>query len=570
MLAKLFGGRLGLALTLACAPLLFLTGAVGAQTLPGEVKSNLKISSGLAGLPPGLLADTSQFGRDLADLGDLDGDGFHELAVGAPFDGSAGPERGAVWILFPRCDGRIHAWMRITEGQGSFGGTLDDADLFGISVASLGDVDGDGFDDLAVGAHRDDDGGDDRGAVWVLFLRADGSVKEERKISDTAGGFTGVLADESMFGFAAAGLGDVDGDDVPDLAAASRQDEEPGVVWILFLNSNGTVKSHARIDDASLGGVLGDFSDFAFDLAGLGLLDGDDVPDLAVGDPSGQCGGPPWGCTGSVWVLFLNADGSVASHQEIAEGIGGFTGDLDVSDRFGLALGGVDDVDGDGIDDLAVGAPLDDDGGFGRGAVWVLFMNQDGTVKGHRKISDTAGHFTGQITSGEWFGQAVVGLGDLDGDGTPELVIGAPSDSWPLPGNVWTAFLTGGVTGPWVDQGDMFAGSTHCPRLTGSGSLQAGTPVEVNLEVAAPSSLAVLLVGLSEQDLAWFYGGVLVPAPDIVVGPLGTDATGGLLAAGSWPADVPSGFQAWLQIWIADLGAPFGYAASNGLLIVAP
>ena len=87
--------------------------------------------------------------------------------------------------------GTVLAHEKISDSDGGSTGWLDDSDLFGYSVASLGDLDGDGIDDLAVGAILDDDGGPDHGAVWIHFLNADGSVKSRQKISDTEGNFTG-------------------------------------------------------------------------------------------------------------------------------------------------------------------------------------------------------------------------------------------------------------------------------------------------------------------------------------------------------------------------------------------
>ena len=79
----------------------------------------------------------------------------------------------------------------------------------------------------------------------------------------------------------------------------------------------------------------------------------------------------------------------VKSYQKISDTAGGFTAILDNSDLFGISVANLGDLDGDLIPDLAVGAQLDDDGGFNRGAVYVLFMNADGTVKSHQKISNT-------------------------------------------------------------------------------------------------------------------------------------------------------------------------------------
>ena len=182
-------------------------------------------------------------------------------------------------------------------------------------MATLGDLDGDGVGDLAVGAYADGDGGGGRGAVWVLFLNADGTVKSHQKISDTEGGFTGILDDNDNFGVSVASLGDLDGDGVPDLAVGAYADDD------------------GCTDD------------------------------------------PPICNRGAVWVLFLNADGTVKSHQKISDTQGNFTGILDNVDLFGSAVASLGDLDGDGVGDLAVGAYLDDDGGTRRGAVWVLFLD---------------------------------------------------------------------------------------------------------------------------------------------------------------------------------------------------
>ena len=107
--------------------------------------------------------------------------------------------------------------QKISATEGGFTGTLDNSDLFGFSATSLGDLDGDGVGDVAIGAPQDDDGGNARGAVWVLFLNADGTVKSHQKISNTQGGFTGILENSDLFGYSLASLGDLDGDGANDL-----------------------------------------------------------------------------------------------------------------------------------------------------------------------------------------------------------------------------------------------------------------------------------------------------------------------------------------------------------------
>src|SRR5262245_59728224 len=144
----------------------------------------VKVASAEVGFA-GTLADNDQFGGALAQLGDLNGDGVPDLSVGAWGTGSG---RGAVWILFMDPQGLVAGQVMIGPGSGGFGGALDTGDHFGFGVAGLSDVDGDGVLDLAVGANGDDDGGTDRGAVWILFLNGNGTVRTQQKLSSTTGG----------------------------------------------------------------------------------------------------------------------------------------------------------------------------------------------------------------------------------------------------------------------------------------------------------------------------------------------------------------------------------------------
>ena len=153
----------------ALTAVLALTATNTALAQPGWVLAHQKISDTQGGFT-GILDDHDHFGWSVASLGDLDGDGVGDLAVGAPRDGDGGFVRGAVWVLFLNPDGTVKSHQKISDTQGGFTGTLDDFDWFGLSVAALGDLDGDGVGDLAAGARNDDDGGPDRGAVWVLFL----------------------------------------------------------------------------------------------------------------------------------------------------------------------------------------------------------------------------------------------------------------------------------------------------------------------------------------------------------------------------------------------------------------
>ncbi|MFC1481593.1 FG-GAP-like repeat-containing protein [Candidatus Neomarinimicrobiota bacterium] len=328
-------------------------------------------------------------------------------------------------------DGTVNSYQKISDIQGNFTAILDDADWLGTSVAGLGDMDGDGVPDLAIGAYRDDDGGTDRGAVYVLFMNASGTVKSYQKISDTAGNFTDVLDDNDRLGSSVVGLGDIDGDSVPDLAIGAAYDSDGGpnrgAVYILFMNASGTVKSTQKISDTvgNFTATLDDADFFGFSVAWLGDMDGDSVPDIAIGASSDDDGG---GDRGAVYILFMNASGTVKSYQKISDTQGNFTAILDDSDQFGSSVTGLGDMDGDSVPDLAVSAVGDDDGGGLRGSAYVLFLNANGTVKSYQKISDTQGNFTAVLDDFDQFGSSVAGLGDMDGDDVPDLAIGASHD----------------------------------------------------------------------------------------------------------------------------------------------
>ncbi|HSH02491.1 MAG TPA: Ig-like domain-containing protein [Anaerolineae bacterium] len=421
-------------------------------SLGGTVASEAKISSTAGGFT-GILDDFERFGAGFANIGDLDGDGVTDIAVGAYADDDGGVNRGAVWILFLNNNGTVKGHQKISDMQGGFTGILDDSDLFGLGIVNLGDLDGDMVTDIGVSAFADDDGGTDRGAIWILFLNSDGTVKGHQKISDTQGGFTGVLTNNNAFGAGRIDtVGDLDGDGVVDIAVPTYRDDDGGIdrgaVWILFLNNDGTVKGHQKISDTQGGftGVLDDVNYFGRSVANLGDVDGDSITDIAVGANLDDDGGA---YRGAVWILFLNSNGTVKGHQKISDTVGGFTGVLDNADYFGTSVASLGDVDQDGVVDIAVGAMEDDDGGLNRGAVWVLFLNNDGTVKGHQKISDTVGGFGGALDDNDYVGINVTSLGDLNGDGVVDMAVSADADDdgGLNRGVVWLLFMNGPAGG---------------------------------------------------------------------------------------------------------------------------
>lgn len=389
-----------------------------------------------------VLEDGDAFGSAIAPAGDLDDDDETDLAVGAPGDDDGGDDRGAVWIVYGNADGSAKSRVKISDTEGNFAGVLNDTDRFGSSITSLGDLDGDGIGDIAAGAPNDDDGGIDRGAVWVLFLNDDGSVRAHEKISSTSGGFTGVLDDADHFGTALAAIGDLDGDGITDLAVSATGDDDGGTdhgaVWILFMDANGTVKASSKISAffGGFGGAIVRDTSFGDAITGLGDFNSDGFPDIAVGAPLDDTGGED---RGAVWMIYLNPDGTTRSYAKIAHGISGVENGIADGDHFGSSIAAIGDLDRNGTPDLAVGA----DHSSGGGAVWVLFMQDASNVSSQYKLSAVSTPVLAGLTDGDRFGSALTNIGDRDDNGSNDLVVGADGtgDGGVERGAVWTLFL---------------------------------------------------------------------------------------------------------------------------------
>ena len=432
------------------------------------------------------ISESNVFGSSLASIGDLDGDGIAELAVGAIGDddgiaelavGAIGDDdgafdAGAIWILFLNPEGKVKQYQKISAAEGGFEGELDDFDGFGSSLASIGDLDGDGIAELAVGAIGDDDGVADEGAIWILFLNPEGKVKQYQKISAAEGGLEGELDNFDGFGSSLASIGDLDGDGIAELVVGAIGDDdngsEAGAVWILFLDEVGFVKAYQKIslleDEIAGSFVTGD--NFGSSLASIGDLDGDGIAELAVGAIGDDDNGSE---AGAVWILFLDEVGFVKAYQKISLLEDEFAGSFVTGDNFGSSLASIGDLDGDGIAELAVGAIGDDDGAFDAGAIWILFLNPEGKVKQYQKISAAEGGFEGELDTFDRFGSSLASIGDLDGDGIAELAVGAIGDDDGVEdaGAVWIFEIEGLSTINGIKKISLLEGGFRGTLLTG-------------------------------------------------------------------------------------------------------
>ena len=547
---------------LVCAYVLAVSqgsrGSASAQSEPGALLDALRLGERTGGFEP-VLHDGDDFGTSVTRLGDLDGDGIAELAVGAPGGDQGGLDRGVVWILFRDASGRVRRTVRIGSGSAGFAGQLDDSDRFGHAVTGIGDLDGDGVPDLAVGAPGDDDGGSvifpdpSVGAVWILFMQREGRVDRHVKLSSTSGGMTSPLNELDAFGSSLASMGDFDGDGELDLAVGAPGDNDAGInagaIWILSLGADGTTTGQTKIP------VGGASTGIGQSVAYLGDLNGDAVGDLAVaGSLIDQLTGE---LSGYVILIFMQLDGQVLSLFELQAPVG-------TTDDFGSSVAAIGDVDEDGVVDLAIGAALDDNGGQDAGAVYIARMLPAGFVKGYTLIDATNARLAPHLPSGDSkLGLCVAALGDENGDGVPDLLAGAPGENGlgDDRGAVWSLSLG---NGKWANLGSGLEGLTGTPKLLGKGPLETGSIVGLSVDGARPESRAYLIVGADRIDTP-FFGGVLVPSPDLVRAGAETDATGQLDYGLRWPATISQGSTFYYQVWIQDEAARFGYAATNAV-----
>lgn len=173
-----------------------------------------------------------------------------------------------------------------------------------------------------------------------------------------------------------------------------------------------------------------------------------------------------------------------------------------------------------------------------------------------------AGTGAGGFELDSQFGSATGGggrLGDFNGDGWLDLLTVDHGEGLTLLLN---------RRGPWDEHGHGLSGARGKPRQIGVGAPEAGASLGVLLHDAARLSPAFTVLGLSAALLP-YRGGVMVPTPELVQGPLLTDGEGDLALVGGWPSP-PPGATLWIQVWILDPAGPWGWSASNGLSLRWP
>jgi ribosomal protein L35AE/L33A len=336
------------------------------------------------------VAGADYFGISVASAGDVNGDGYADLVVGAyNADPSGRMDAGTVSVFHGSASGVLAAPTRVLEGAAA-------GDYFGISVASAGDVNGDGYADLVVGApYADPSGRMEAGTASVFHGSASGVLAAPAQVLES-------VYERGQFGYSVASAGDVNGDGYADIVvganiAAPSGRRNAGAASVFHGSASGVLAAPTRVLE---GAAAGD--GFGVSVASAGDVNGDGYADLVVGaygaSPSGRMQ------AGTASVFHGSASGVLAAPTRVLEGAA-------AGDGFGVSVASAGDVNGDGYADLVVGAwYADPSGRMNAGTASVFHGSASGVLAAPARVLEGA-------AAGDRFGNSVASAGDVNGDG---------------------------------------------------------------------------------------------------------------------------------------------------------
>jgi len=384
-------------------------------------------------------AESDRFGRSVSSAGDINGDGYDDLIVGAWFANTNGSRSGASYVIYGTASG-MPANLEASSLDGSNGfklsGEITDA-YTGYSVSSAGDVNGDGFDDLLIGAFGADLDGEQAGTSYVVFGSASGLASDiELSALDGNDGFRIAATAAGDLSGHAVSAGDINGDGYDDLIiganGADADGANSGATYVVFGAASGFASeiSVNTLDGSNGFRISGEAAgdEIGATVSVAGDINGDGYDDLVIGSwYSSQAGS----FSGTAYVVFGSVSG-FSSNLDLSslDGSNGFqiTGSV-ARDLLGYKVSSAGDVNGDGYDDIIVGAPGVDLPGHYTGAAYVIFGSASG-FESELDLSSLDGSNGFQI-QGEYAndlaGRAVSSAGDINGDGYDDLIVGAPT-----------------------------------------------------------------------------------------------------------------------------------------------
>jgi hypothetical protein len=395
------------------------------------------IATGVGGFK--ILGEVSgdQAGFSVSAAGDVNGDGIDDVIVGSRlFDNSY--NEGAAYVIFGSTT--VPASVNLSDvAQGSGGFRIDGESSVsgraGSGVSAAGDVNGDGFDDVVVGA-PEFQGDGTYGAAYVVFGAANfGSQVLLDNVSAGSGGFR-LLGDNNYnAGSSVSAAGDVNGDGIADLLIGDKSNDaggtNAGAAYVVFGTDQGFA---ASTDLETLAAGAGGFKitgEAVTDYAGIsvssaGDVNGDGLDDILVGAFANDGGGAG---AGAAYLIFGVAGGSSSIDlSTVALGTGGIrlTGEA-AGDGAGIAVSAAGDVNGDGFDDVLIGAESNDEGGNNAGGAYFLF---GADVTGDVTDIGTAGNDTINAVGGNNVIVGGAGGDILNGLNGGEVIRGGAGDDF--------------------------------------------------------------------------------------------------------------------------------------------
>ncbi len=462
----------------------------GASGLPPNF--SLAALNGLNGFRIDGAAASDNSGYSVASAGDVNGDGFADLIVGAIGADPGGlSAAGSGYVVFGKASGWTPT-LALSSLNGTNGFRLDGAaanDNSGFSVASAGDVNGDGIADLIIGARLADPGGrNDAGSSYVVFGKPSGwaATLALSSLNGTNGfRIDGAVGGDSS-GISVASAGDVNGDGFADLIigaifANPGGLSDAGSSYVVFGKASGWTATLAL---SSLDGTNGFRLDGAaannnsgWSVASAGDVNGDGIGDLIIGALTANPGGLP--NAGSSYVVFGKTTAWTATLAVSAlDGTNGFRIDGTAGgDNVGGSVAAAGDVNGDGFADLIIGAVGADPGGRNEaGSTYVVFGKASGwtATLALSSINGSNGFRLDGAAASDNSGNSVASAGDVNGDGFADLIIGAASADPAGQASAGSAYVvygdaTAAITRAGTANADLIRGGGFNDSLGGAG-----------------------------------------------------------------------------------------------------